>query len=414
MRLKKHVVRIGVKRILSASLVASFLLAVPFMEEEGLFGVLDVHKIYASSAADRKEEAESELNDLNSNLGDLEDEQDKTQAQLSEKAQMLSDLMADQQLLESDIAKTQDAIDQAELDLAAAKEREQKEYEAMTLRIQYMYENSTQNSIWDAIIGASGITDMLNRVEYVNQVHKTDREMLEDYKEAVQEVETVAAELEMEMNDLVALQEVYEHQETELEIAMAELQEEMDDFEEQIAAAEARAEELAAYIEQQNRIIEAELLAQQQQNQNNNNNNDANKNPSLGTSGYLSDPSYDPAFKSEVSGDALVAYALQFVGNPYVWGGNSLTEGCDCSGFVNLIYRHFGFKNVPRYSQSFKYYGEPVAFQNLKAGDIVVYPGHVAIYIGNGNIVEAQSSRAGITSNRKVTCNTITGIRRVL
>jgi cell wall-associated NlpC family hydrolase len=78
-----------------------------------------------------------------------------------------------------------------------------------------------------------------------------------------------------------------------------------------------------------------------------------------------------------------------------------------------LVYKHFGF-DTPRQSQAFKSYGQPVAFENLKAGDIVIYPGHVGIYIGNGKIVEAQSTRAGITCTRPVTCNTITGIRRVL
>ena len=114
-----------------------------------------------------------------------------------------------------------------------------------------------------------------------------------------------------------------------------------------------------------------------------------------------------------MTGEELVAYALQFVGGPYKWGGNSLTNGCDCSGFVHLIYAHFGF-STPRYSQSFKTVGQPVAFENIKAGDIVVYPGHVAIYIGNGCIVEAQSTRAGITSYRSVNCHTITAIRRLL
>ena len=90
-----------------------------------------------------------------------------------------------------------------------------------------------------------------------------------------------------------------------------------------------------------------------------------------------------------------------------------MTNGCDCSGFVHLVYKHFGF-SLPRYSQAFKTVGKAVSYQNLKAGDIVVYPGHVAIYIGNGKIVEAQSTKAGITSSRKVNCSTITAIRRVL
>ena len=110
---------------------------------------------------------------------------------------------------------------------------------------------------------------------------------------------------------------------------------------------------------------------------------------------------------------SLVSYATQFVGNPYVWGGNSLTNGVDCSGFVHLVYAHFGI-STPRYSQAFKSVGQPVSYQNIQAGDVVVYPGHVAIYIGNGNIVEAQSTRAGITNSRPVNCHTITAIRRLV
>lgn len=68
----------------------------------------------------------------------------------------------------------------------------------------------------------------------------------------------------------------------------------------------------------------------------------------------------------------------------------------------------------PRYSQAFKSVGQPVSYQNIQAGDVVVYPGHVAIYIGNGNIVEAQSTRAGITNSRPVNCHTITAIRRLV
>ena len=133
----------------------------------------------------------------------------------------------------------------------------------------------------------------------------------------------------------------------------------------------------------------------------------------IASDSYLKDPDCNPSQTTNVGGADIVAYAQQFVGNPYVWGGNSLTNGVDCSGFVHLVYAHFGI-STPRYSQAFKSVGQPVSYQNIQAGDVVVYPGHVAIYIGNGNIVEAQSTRAGITNSRPVNCHTITAIRRLV
>ena len=110
---------------------------------------------------------------------------------------------------------------------------------------------------------------------------------------------------------------------------------------------------------------------------------------------------------------AVADFAVQFVGNPYVWGGNSLTNGVDCSGFVHEVYAHFGI-STPRYSQAFKSVGQAVSFDNIQPGDVVVYPGHVAIYAGGGVIVEAQSTKAGITANRSVQCHTILAIRRLV
>ena len=395
------------KKMLSLVLVGGLLLTIPVVNDNLGVKSWDSGIVFASTSG--RNQAQNELDNLEDEMDDLEDQFSELESQMSDKAKELSDLMADQEILEQDIKNTQAAIDQAEKDLEVAKEKEAAEYEAMKLRIQYMYENSTQDSVVDAILNAKGVVDMLNRVEYVSQVHKSDRELMEEYKAAVEEVETIAANLEADMNDLVTLKEVYEHQEAELESALAALEAEADDYEDQLATAKRRAQELSDYIAEQNRLI-----AQQQQNNNNGGSGSGSGNNKPTTAGgYLNDPSYDPAFTSNVSGEELVNYALQFVGNPYKWGGNSLTNGCDCSGFVNLIYKHFGF-SVPRQSQAFKTVGQPVAFANLKAGDIVVYPGHVAIYIGNGKIVEAQSTRAGITCTRSVTCNTITAIRRVL
>lgn len=395
------------KKILSLVLVGGLLLSIPVANGNLDLQKWDGEKIFASTSG--RDQAQDELDDLRDQMGDWEDEMDDLESKMSQKAQELSDLMADQEIIKTNIKETKSAITQAEKDLEAAKKKEKEEYEAMKRRIRYMYENSTQDSLIDAILNANGVVDMLNRVEYVTQVHQSDRDLMETYKAAVVEVEVLAEGLQMDLNDLLTLEEQYKHQEESVQTALNALKSESANYETQLANAKKRANQLSKYIAEQNRLI-----AQQQQNNNNNNNSGGGSSKPSTSGGYLNDPSYDPAFTSNVTGDELVKYALQFVGNPYKWGGNSLTNGCDCSGFVNLIYRHFGFKNVPRQSQAFKTYGKPVAFQNLKAGDIVIYPGHVAIYIGNGKIVEAQSSRAGITCTRPVTCSTITGIRRAL
>ena len=136
---------------------------------------------------------------------------------------------------------------------------------------------------------------------------------------------------------------------------------------------------------------------------------------SSSSSSSSSDSSSDYAGSTSVSGSSVASYASQFVGNPYVWGGNSLTSGCDCSGFVVQVYSHFGVDlSATRTSGALEGVGQSVSYENIQPGDIVCYPGHVAIYAGGGRIVEAQSSKTGITSNRSVTCSAITAIRRVI
>ena len=115
---------------------------------------------------------------------------------------------------------------------------------------------------------------------------------------------------------------------------------------------------------------------------------------------------------------SLVQFALQFVGNRYVWGGTSLTNGIDCSGFTMQVYARYGV-GLPHHAASQPAYGKRIRASEAKPGDLFFYGSgssisHVAIYIGNGNIVEAQSTRAGITNSRPVNCHTITAIRRLV
>lgn len=95
------------------------------------------------------------------------------------------------------------------------------------------------------------------------------------------------------------------------------------------------------------------------------------------------------------SGQDVADYALQFVGNPYVYGGSSLTNGTDCSGFTMSVYKKFGI-SLPHSSSAQRSYGKGVSYSDAKPGDIICYSGHVAIYIGNGKIVHASTPSSGI------------------
>lgn len=112
------------------------------------------------------------------------------------------------------------------------------------------------------------------------------------------------------------------------------------------------------------------------------------------------------------NGQAVVDYAMQFVGNPYVWGGTSLTDGADCSGFVQSVYANFGV-SMPRTSSAMRSAGTEVSYSEAVPGDVICYEGHVGIYIGNGQIVNAIDEAHGIGVSSATYTNIIT-VRRLL
>ncbi len=112
------------------------------------------------------------------------------------------------------------------------------------------------------------------------------------------------------------------------------------------------------------------------------------------------------------NGQAIVDYACQFIGNPYVWGGTSLTDGADCSGFVQSVFAHFGI-SLPRTTYDQIYAGVEVSYDQAMPGDLICYDGHVAMYIGGGLIVHASTQRTGIKISN-ANYRPILAVRRVV
>lgn len=377
-----------------------------------------LEKVYAKTkkqkdAEKKKSQAEQDLKDKKNEINGLKDQQQTTADDIKNKSAKLDEILAAQKKLQTDITSKQAEIEQNQKDLAAAQEKQQEQYDAMKKRIQFMYENSAEDNIWTAIIESNGITDMLNRIEYVSDVYDSDRALMDSYQAAVEQVKEIGTKLDNDMNELTAMQDDYEKQQADVEAAIVALENQKEQYASQIAQAQQQADNYQNIITAQGKIIqEQEAAAAARANSSSYDGGGAGKGGSI-AGDYASGGGKNPGASTGVSGSSVVSYAMQFVGNPYVWAGNSLTNGVDCSGFVHEVYAHFGI-STPRYSRAFKSVGQAVSFDNIQPGDVVVYPGHVAIYAGGGVIVEAQSTKAGITANRSVQCHTILAIRRLV
>lgn len=172
--------------------------------------------------------------------------------------------------------------------------------------------------------------------------------------------------------------------------------------------AESRAEEEARLAIEQARI-EAEEAARRAQEA------AAAGSTSTGTSsGSSSVGSSDSTSSGSTSssGQSVVNYASQFLGNPYVYGGTSLTNGADCSGFVMSVYAHFGV-SLPHSSNALRGAGYGVSYSSMQPGDIICYDGHVAIYAGGNTVIHASNPADGIKYTSPANYRSVVAVRRI-
>ena len=422
------------------------------LREEQAWTSQQLDATYARMSAlwDQKQQLESQIESLNSDLVNV---------------------MVSIQTLESDIASKEAEIEKTQGDLTKAQNAKDKQYSAMKKRIQYLYEKGGNNAWFQMMLNADNLADLLTRAEYTQQMYEQDRESLQKYARTIEEVQKLEDQYEQEKADFETMKEEYEAQQSNLQYQLDVTRANSADCENEIAYAQQQATEYANLLEQQQAEIEqleaeriaaeeearrqaeaeaAAAAAAQEAAQNGDNSSedvqyDEDGNVVSGSSDGSSDYEYDEygnvidtdntvdynseasssdssadsssdsssASSSSGSGSSVVSYATQFVGNPYVWGGTSLTSGADCSGFVQSVYANFGV-SLPRTSYEQQNAGYEVSYADAQPGDLICYGGHVAIYMGNGQIVHASNSRDGIKVSDNAAYRTITSVRRLV
>ena len=236
--------------------------------------------------------------------------------------------------------------------------------------------------------------------------------MLEKYEAIKNQVHDLWDKLEAEKKELQAQKLDLEDQRKYCDELMAQLKEQSDNYEALIAQAEKEAKaakkllqaeqkELKKLKDEERRRQEAERRRQEALNQ------------TYATTSYTE--IVDKASGSDI-GKKIAKYGLQYIGNKYVYGGTSLTGGVDCSGFTYRVYEAFGY-SLPRTSYSQRSSGKEVRYEDAQPGDLIMYSGHVGIYIGSGYIVHASNSKpypqGGIKVN-KATYRKILCVRRIV
>lgn len=347
-----------------------------------------------------KAKNESELKNIQSKISGIESQKSALSSEVSSLNDDLTDTLLNIEVLESDLADKEAEIEQAQKDYEAAKATEEQQYDSMKKRIQYLYETG-QESYLEMLLTSDSVADLVNKVDYAEELQEYDRRLLDEYKAAKQAVIDLQAQLEEEKQELLEMEEQLKQEKANLESVIAQKKSQIADFDSQLSAAKAKVSEYQKKIKEQNAQIkqlqkEEEAKRKAAAAQSSTSSAGSSTASSGSTSGYSSKSSGKTATVSGGGGGSSIASTgLRYVGNPYVYGGNSLTNGTDCSGFVHLIYAACGI-STPRDSNSLAGGGRAVSESEMLPGDVVCYYGHVGIYIGNGQIVHASTPSSGI------------------
>ena len=418
---------------------------------------------------DEKEKKEKELEDTQDNITELNRQRSTASKELSDLDSELVTLLASIDILNDNVQENKQKLNKVQNEYAEAKETEKKQYDRMKKRIKFLYENGDTLSIMNLLEEENSFSGVLNGVEYVSKLYQFDRNMLSEYRDTKEKVSRLESETKKKQAELEQTQEELGQEQDALEGLIDEKRLEVQDFDEQLEEAKADVESYRKEIEELNeRYLEAaRIQAEQNRVQNQSVADQVSQahevirstveqrqaqltaaqeaagaaqedqtaapteelNPESddlvadGTQEQAAEqnaeqpqqPAQDIAADNEslTKGSEIAGFACQFIGNPYVWGGTDLYNGCDCSGFTQQVMAHFGI-SIPRTSFEQRSCGREVTYDQAQPGDLICYSGHVAMYIGGGMIVHAAGTNYGIITSSATYRSDILTVRRLV
>lgn len=365
--------------------------------------------------------SQSKLDSANSVVSGIAGQQSDVGAAIDETNSEMVEVIANVSLIEDEITQKEDDITATQAEYDEAKKQEDELYAAMKERIKFMYEKGDTSYV-ELLLEASSYADMINKAEYVEKLYAYDREQLQKFVAAQEAAKAYQEQLEEEKSELETSKYELEEEKSHMESVLAEYQKQYDDYDVQLAKAKQDAAAYIAEVTQQTAQInsltdqisqakakeEAEKKAAEEAAKA----KEAASSDTGSTTSSSSSGTKTYSAAGSATGSNVANFALQFVGNPYVAGGTSLTNGADCSGFVWAVYHEFGI-SVPRTSWALQSAGTEVSYEDAQPGDVICYAGHVAIYIGNGCIVHASTQKTGIKVGNAAYKTMIT-VRRIV
>ncbi len=348
---------------------------------------------------------------INDEIDSLTTEQDILLEQMDDLNAEIINVMTSIGLLEDEIAQKKLDIEQTQKEYEEAKQVEENQRQAMKVQVKYSYE-AGKSSWLSQLLKSVSFSDLLNNITYTESVLEYSNDMLEKYEAAKNKVHELWDKLEAEKAELETQKKDLEDQKAYCDELMAELKAKVDNYDALIAKAEKEAKAAKALLQKEQKELK-KLKDEERRRQEEERRRQEALNQNYADTSYTA--IIDAATGSE-TGKKIAKNGCQYIGNKYVYGGTSLTNGIDCSGFTMRIYQAFGY-SLPRTSYAQRSVGKEVKYEDAQPGDIVCYSGHVGIYIGGGYIVHASNSkpypRGGIKVN-KANYRTILSVRRVV